>query len=644
MEFRSANSIRQEKDSAKKHRKSGGSKVSLHASNSPHNILQNHFGNSAIARLLKSGRLKTSEPLSPEERAAGHQAKIAVNRSTLPTEQSAENIKPIIKPELNQTARSQYTTILGRSQPLETSIRTDFEARLGYDLSTVRIHTDETANSAAKTLGAQAFTIKNNIAFAKQQYQPDSARGRALLAHELTHVVQRYEDKAAKLPDVQLKREPDVVHRGYYSFYLTTGNEHEFAVQFHYSGSGDSVTIKVAHQPSLTMRQGTITLPEGATFDPIATVDGETIALFDLDNDGEEDVAVQTVVDEYEQEFLTADTTPFSPSVEAFSIRDVYVVATWSGGSLSFRVMGRAPERAIAPPVWRMMSHPHPNIGMVWLNTHTGSYVIPPTGGYSLDTRGREGPPPFFSQAGTLEEITSTYEPEAPGGEAVNDPFAVQGPTQEGELTLAHEQLRSMEALEHGEVPTWGASDVAWWKTLGGQQFLYDYKDRWVRGYRNAIRAAADTYDIPRVLLAGVAWIEVGGDPDWIDTVAYWVRGSEGELTTSIAPMSLQVRRAAEELGYNPALMTDDQRDAVLESLQDPQQAIFIAARHLASLRDVDFRGKGAADLTAEEVAVIATRYNRGPDIPLAQIRLNLDYGIAILRRSERLMGLLEEE
>ena len=44
------------------------------------------------------------------------------------------------------------------------------------------------------------------------------------------------------------------------------------------------------------------------------------------------------------------------------------------------------------------------------------------------------------------------------------------------------------------------------------------------------------------------------------------------------------------------------------------------------------------------EVAVIATRYNRGPDIPLAQIRLNLDYGIALLRRSEHLMGLLEEE
>ena len=70
-----------------------------------------------------------------------------------------------------------------------------------------------------------------------------------------------------------------------------------------------------------------------------------------------------------------------------------------------------------------------------------------------------------------------------------------------------------MDTIAHDDVPTWGASDVAWWKSFGGQQYLYDYKDRWVRGYRGAIRAAADTYNIPRVLLAGVAWVEVGGDP-----------------------------------------------------------------------------------------------------------------------------------
>lgn len=623
----------------------------LSANQAAATALQDRMGNHGVRSFLSSirNRYRISQVHDQRERQADAVAK-NIASSTLSPEDIKTPQKASVDEGMHNVPHKQSTPDANNpmgsaGRPLDAELQAQMEARFNQDFSAVRIHDGSAAHSAAQALGAEAFTSGSHIGFAKGLYRPHSLQGTNLLAHELAHVVQQRQHAGAGLPAIQLKRAADVVYQGHYSFYLTQGESREFAVQFYYSGTGNTVSIKVAHQPSATMRQGCINLPDGAIFNPVITVDGETTTLFDLDGDGMEEVAVQAVVDDYREEFLTAETTPTSPDTQWYDIRDIYVVATWgAGGRLTFEIPGRPPPHAIAPPVWQMRSHVHPLIGLVWFNNQTGAYVIPPIGGYSLSSSGREGPPPYFRLSSELESLATEFTPSPAGVEAVADPFAVAGPAQEGSLTLAHESLRAMASMGHDEVSDWGASDAIWWKTRGGQQYLYAYKDRWVRGYRNAIRAAADTYDIPRVLLAGVAWVEVGGDPDWFDDVAYALRGAEGELTTSIAPMSMQVRRAATELGYDPETMTDAQRDAVLNSLKDPQQAIFIAARHLATLRDVDFAGRSAGDLGAEEIAVIAKRYNIGPDIPLAQVRLNLDYGIAILRRGQRLLNLLEAE
>jgi hypothetical protein len=65
------------------------------------------------------------------------------------------------------------------------------EARLGADLSDVRIHADSAAQRAAETVNARAFTAGSHIAFQRSQYDPASAAGRQTLAHELTHVIQQ---------------------------------------------------------------------------------------------------------------------------------------------------------------------------------------------------------------------------------------------------------------------------------------------------------------------------------------------------------------------------------------------------------------------------------------------------------------------
>jgi uncharacterized protein DUF4157/OmpA family protein len=61
----------------------------------------------------------------------------------------------------------------------------------GPDFGPVRIHTGPAADEAARSLSATAYTIGDDIAFAAGRYQPGTPAGRALLAHELAHVVQQ---------------------------------------------------------------------------------------------------------------------------------------------------------------------------------------------------------------------------------------------------------------------------------------------------------------------------------------------------------------------------------------------------------------------------------------------------------------------
>lgn len=77
----------------------------------------------------------------------------------------------------------------GRS--LDDTTRAFFEPRFRRDFSQVRVHTDATAAESAGAVNARAYTVGRDVVFATGQYAPDSASGKSLLAHELTHVVQQ---------------------------------------------------------------------------------------------------------------------------------------------------------------------------------------------------------------------------------------------------------------------------------------------------------------------------------------------------------------------------------------------------------------------------------------------------------------------
>lgn len=75
--------------------------------------------------------------------------------------------------------------------PLDPATRAFMEPRFGQDFSGVRVHTDARAAESARAVNALAYTVGNNIIFGSGQMQPESAEGRRLLAHELTHTLQQ---------------------------------------------------------------------------------------------------------------------------------------------------------------------------------------------------------------------------------------------------------------------------------------------------------------------------------------------------------------------------------------------------------------------------------------------------------------------
>ena len=75
-------------------------------------------------------------------------------------------------------------------QPLGGQIRRQMESRLDYDLGSARIHTGSRAEESARALGAKAYTLGGHIAFGRGEFNLTTDGGRALLLHELTHVVQ----------------------------------------------------------------------------------------------------------------------------------------------------------------------------------------------------------------------------------------------------------------------------------------------------------------------------------------------------------------------------------------------------------------------------------------------------------------------
>jgi hypothetical protein len=154
----------------------------------------------AAIQLSKSTRLpaKISKPNDPAELEAEETARkvMRMNESSATastTHASAgvvQRAPAASSPAPPPAAKPSSTSIAGGS-PLPSSVRNVMEPRFGASFGGVRVHTGDAAARQSEQLNAHAFTIGDNIFFGRDKFQPQSAGGRELIAHELTHTIQQ---------------------------------------------------------------------------------------------------------------------------------------------------------------------------------------------------------------------------------------------------------------------------------------------------------------------------------------------------------------------------------------------------------------------------------------------------------------------
>jgi hypothetical protein len=215
---------------------------------------------------------------------------------------------------------------------------------------------------------------------------------------------------------------------------------------------------------------------------------------------------------------------------------------------------------------------------------------------------------------------------------------------------------------ESNNSPTWGLVDVFAWKLLperfgGGIAYIQKFKDAWVQHNKDDIKSAAALHKMPPELVAGVCWIEVGGDPNFIDRVAFEVRAfdwsgpgwmdrnmtiTSNPAKTSFGAVSIQLRTAAQTMGIDPAKMSATEFRNLAACLQTDVFNIEVVAQHLRQLIDHDRLQSSPPDLTMDQVRIVGARYNRGMGLSLDEIKKNTRYGDFIVKFWPRFSGLLK--
>lgn len=89
--------------------------------------------------------------------------------------------------------RSPVHDVIGKGggSALDEGTRSTMESKFGQDFGDVRIHTDAKASASAEAVGANAYTVGNEMVFRSGHFDASSPTGQRTLAHELSHVVQQ---------------------------------------------------------------------------------------------------------------------------------------------------------------------------------------------------------------------------------------------------------------------------------------------------------------------------------------------------------------------------------------------------------------------------------------------------------------------
>jgi len=227
-------------------------------------------------------------------------------------------------------------------------------------------------------------------------------------------------------------------------------------------------------------------------------------------------------------------------------------------------------------------------------------------------------------------------------------------------------------ASDNSSHPKWSSWDIVKWRALsekigGGRAYLEAYKDGWIVYNKFRIKSAAEQHRIPPVLLACVAWAEVGGKPDGIKRPAFQIRTLQRRLAgrpvkfgkppeeTSVGAVSIQLRIASKELGIPIEVLSYSDRMKLITCLETDSFNLNIVAQHLKNLILFDYPGIDTSNLTDEQFIVAGSRYNRGIEralgdflnsikvLPGSQGRQFSEYGRRMLEHRDHVLTLLDK-
>lgn len=184
--------------------------------------LQRTIGNRAVGGLLRGSaqarsviqaKLVIGQPADQYEQeadrvAAQVVAQINAPTSSKPSQEQPEQrqvlsgkqlqTKPVLQlheaiqgGEASTHLESAINRSKGGGQPLDAGLQQSMGLAMEADFSGVRLHTDAQADQFNQSIQAKAFTTGQDVFFRDGAYDPGSREGQALIAHELTHVVQQ---------------------------------------------------------------------------------------------------------------------------------------------------------------------------------------------------------------------------------------------------------------------------------------------------------------------------------------------------------------------------------------------------------------------------------------------------------------------
>jgi hypothetical protein len=93
--------------------------------------------------------------------------------------------------EISDDLSSRIESKRGSGSALPDDVRRRMESGFGRSLGNVRVHTDGESARLNRSISARAFTTGNDIFFGAGEFNPSSAAGEKVLAHELAHTQQQ---------------------------------------------------------------------------------------------------------------------------------------------------------------------------------------------------------------------------------------------------------------------------------------------------------------------------------------------------------------------------------------------------------------------------------------------------------------------